>query len=588
MLKLRGEDQTGEHIDDISQKETALLPVMDGHRRADRDMTPGQSPGQGMSGDEIALLDTLVLPITTGGLGAADHGVGRWVGSNLASDISLLNTVRMTAVSASVPSSLAAMKVQVVRGTLSMLVREGLLKIVILVANVLLARLLAPADFGIFVILGFFNTFLSAFGTFGLGAALIQRQREPTRAEVAALFTTQLLAAVILSSAMGLAGPLLSDAYALGPDGIWLIRAMAASFLLTTMAATPTALLERRLAFGRVAMIDVLTGLWYQIIAVALAYLGFGVWSLVAATIASSALRLLASFPAANWWPRLSLRWRRILPMVIFGMQYQAVSVIVLIKDAIVPIYVAAVVGITSVGYIEWASTVAFYPLILVAIIARVTFPTYARLAGDRERLQRVIEMTLRLQAYVIYPAAAVIAALAEYITRVIFTDKWLPAVPLIYFFLAATLAASINSTLTAALTALGRPRVVLYLMAALLVFGWAIKVPFVLWLGNLGYAIADALLGLAIVIFVYVFKRYQSVRVLHSISLPLLAAVMSGAAVYLASQLVPPTTLPLLAGEASSAFLLFLVAELILDGHFRRDVPRIIHTALARTAVDW
>ena len=259
-----------------------------------------------------------------------------------------------------------------------------------------------------------------------------------------------------------------------------------------------------------------------------------------------------------------------------YGLRYQAVNILALIKDARAPIFVAAILGAQAVGYIDWASTLAFYPLILVAIIGRVTFPAYSRLAHDSARLKRTIEGTLRIQAYAIFPAVAALAALAPYIALVGFTAKWLPGVPLLYLLLASTLVASVNSTLAAALNALGKPQVVLRFMLIWLVLSWVLAVIFVLWLDTLGYAIADAIVASTVVMVVRVFKRHQPIDVLRNITLPLLAAALAGAGVYALSLWQVPLGAPLLGAEIVGVFVIFVLIEIIIDPHFRHDARSI------------
>jgi O-antigen/teichoic acid export membrane protein len=534
--------------------------------------------------DDFASLDTTIMPTITGyrdplaGSGVRELPL-RTFDIRLAPSESLIGVTVPHRVAAGGATTAA-----LVRATGSMIAREGLLRVVILCANVLLARLLAPQDFGIYTVLAFFNTFLVTFSTFGLAAAIVQRERAPSRGELAALTTVQLVAAVCLALVAELSAPFLLLPYNLGPDGVWLVRAMAFGFVLVSASATPMALLERRLAFGRVALVEVTSGVTYQVLAVVLAYNGFGVWSLVIGTLAGAAVTLLLAYLAAGWRPRLSLRWGAVASLIRFGVRYQAVNVLALVKDAATPLFVAIMLGPAAVGYIDWATTIAFYPLILVAIIARVTFPVYARLAGDRAGLQRMIEATIRAQAYVIYPAVAVLAALAPFITVVVFTAKWLPAVPLIYLLLVTTMAASVSSALVAALNALGKPQIVLRLTFMWLVLDWATTVAFVLWFNMLGYAIADAVVATSVIVVVVVFRRYQPVRVVRNVARPIVCAGLAGGGLFALSLFEPPDTLALLLGEAAAGFAAFVVLELVVDGRFRRDVLALLRLAFARS----
>lgn len=471
----------------------------------------------------------------------------------------------------------------VVRGTLSLILREGFLRVVVLAANVALARILVPQVFGVFVILGFFNTFLTTFGAFGLGPAIVQRREEPKREELAALFTFQVAVAAVLVLLIGLLAPLLASAYHLGDQGVWLIRVMAFSFLLISASSTPMALLERRLAFGRIAMIEVSSGVIYQAVAVALALVGVGVWSLVVGTLASGVVWLGATYLAEHWVPRISLRWRAIWPLVRFGLQYQVNSFISLFKDNIVSTFVAALLGATAVGYINWATTLAFYPLILVQLMGRVTFPAFARALDDRPRLQRMVEATIRYQCYVAFPAVAALAAFIPQITSVIFTDKWQPAVPLVYFFLIPTVTSAVTWPLIAGLNALGRPDLVWRLMLLWLVLDWALGVTFVLRFGYVGFAIANACVTLSSVATVILFKRFQPLRLLRNIVPPSVSMLLTTGIFLLVDHMRTPSGLLPLALDGVAVFVVFIVIEAIIDRHFVADVRYVLGAVFSR-----
>jgi O-antigen/teichoic acid export membrane protein len=203
--------------------------------------------------------------------------------------------------------------------------------------------------------------------------------------------------------------------------------------------------------------------------------------------------------------------------------------------------------------------------------------------------LKRTIEGTLRIQAYAIFPAVAALAALAPYIALVAFTAKWLPGVPLLYLLLVSTLVASVNSTLAAALNALGKPQVVLRFMFMWLILSWVLAIIFVLWLDTLGYAIADALVASTVIIVIRVFKRHQPISVLGNIALPLLAAAIAGAGVYVLSLWQVPISVPLLVSEIVGVFVIFVLIETIIDAHFRHDalsISRLIWSHVRRAGV--
>jgi O-antigen/teichoic acid export membrane protein len=314
-----------------------------------------------------------------------------------------------------------------------------------------------------------------------------------------------------------------------------------------------------------------------------MALAGFRVWSLVWATLISTAIGAVATFGAAGWRPSFSASWRPIMPMVRFGLQYQTNTLISLFSGYITPTFVAAVLGATAVGYITWASQLAFYPLMFMYIVARVTFPVIARTLGNPALLQRVVESAIRMQSYIIFPSIAALAGLGYYVTHVIYTDKWLPALPVMYLLLVSTACASVSSTLTTALNAMGKPAIVTRLMLMWLVLLWVTAVPLVLWLGYVGYAVSNACVASTVIVTVLVFKRYQPVRVLRCIASPAVSATVGGVGFYVMSRFFPPFSPLVLVLYGIGVFALFAILEFALDSQFSHEVDMVAHALRAR-----
>ena len=479
----------------------------------------------------------------------------------------------MTAQDASASFSSTDLGKKVARGTASLLIREAVLKIVALGAGIVLARALAPRDYGIFAILGLFNSFLFAFGAYGLSAAIVQRQQEPGSEELAALFSFQVAIAAAMVVVLSFSAPWLSATYHLGVVGVWLIRAMALSFLLNAAAATPRAILERNLAFGQVALIEVGSGITYQIVVVWLALAGRGVWSLVLATLVSSAVTMLLAFIASAWHPRFSKNWRGIKPSISYGLKYQVNTITAVLKDSVSPIFVAAVFGASAVGYISWATTVAAYPLVLVNITNRVMFPAFSRVARDKVLLQNAIEVAFRCVAYTLFPFIAILSGLAPYMVHIIYTDKWQPAVRILYMLLIGTGMFGFVGILIAGLYAIGKPGVIARFMVVWLIFNWALSIPLVLWFGPFGYAIANACIALSQAVLYIEVRKYLEISVLRNLLAPFLALAICLFSAHFMALFHAPHNIILLAGEVLLSLIVFFGVEWLVDNNFRKDL---------------
>ena len=374
-----------------------------------------------------------------------------------------------------------------VSGVVVLTVRKFGLKAISYLGSIMLARLLAPEIFGVFAIVSFIITFFAFFSDVGLGAALIQKKESLTPKDLAVTFTLQQILVVAVVLLIYALSPLIAAQYALGEGGVWLIRIFSVSLFLTSLKTIPSILLERRLKFGLLILPEIVEVVAFQVLAVGLAYLGFGVWSFIIGLLVRSFLGTLVLFWVSPWRPRFAWDLKIAKRLVSFGVPFQLNGFIATIKDAVMPVFVGAVSGAAAVGYLNWALTFSKLPILFMSDIFRVTFPTYARIQHDRERLAKAISKTIRFTNLFLFPAVFMLAATAKPIVTLIFTDKWLPALPAFYLHLLGILVVGISNTFMDTFWAMGKTKIAVKLLVIYTVLNWATSVPLVYRYGFIG-----------------------------------------------------------------------------------------------------
>ncbi|MFH0943418.1 MAG: lipopolysaccharide biosynthesis protein [Candidatus Beckwithbacteria bacterium] len=424
----------------------------------------------------------------------------------------------------------ATISQRAVSGVLVLTLRKFALRAVSYLGGIFLARLLAPEIFGIFAIISFVINFFAFFSDVGLGAALIQKKDQLTKKDLAVTFTLQQILVVAVVSIIYLSAPFFSLKYHLGSQGIWLIRIFSLSLFLTSLKTIPSILLERKLKFNRLVWPEIVEVISFQIIAVGLAWLGFGVWSFIIGLLVRSLLGVIVLYLISPWRPSLAFDLSIAKQLVSFGLPFQLNGFIATIKDAVMPIFVGAVSGVTAVGYLNWALTFSKLPILFMSDIFRVTFPTYSRIQHDPLLLKKAIEKTIRFTNLFLFPAVFILAATARPIVTIIFTDKWLPALPAFYIHLLGILVVGITNTFMDSLWALGKTKIAVKLLIILTVVNWAASVPLVYRFGFNG-----AMIGSVIVLYVslpltwYYIQRLVKISVISQIWAAFLAALISG-----------------------------------------------------------
>jgi O-antigen/teichoic acid export membrane protein len=398
-----------------------------------------------------------------------------------------------------------------VQGVLALGVRQVLVQGLNLTGAVLLARILSPAEFGMFAIITFILSFLLAFGDAGLGASLIREPNAPAEEDYRAVFTAQqaLVVAVVVTS--WVAAPWAARAYGLPAEHARLFRLVALSLLFTSFQVIPSIRLERHLGFNKLAIVETGMALVFNGSAVAMALMGFGAFSFAWALLFRSVAGAVLAYAVSPWLPRWHWQWELVRRHLSFGIPYQGFNFVCLLKDSMNPVFIGILLGPAQVGYINWALMVSAAPGYLLMVLRRVYLPAFSRMQDHPESLRQFVEQVIRASNALYAPIAVLTLALIEPITRIVFGAKWLTAIPLFYLFWVGSVFSPTSVAAISLLNAVGRSRVPFIFVVIRTVTIWVIGAPLVLLLGSAGYALADCI---STPVHIYLFRRAQgSVR---------------------------------------------------------------------------
>jgi O-antigen/teichoic acid export membrane protein len=381
---------------------------------------------------------------------------------------------------------------QTIRGAAALGIRQVLVQGLNILGGILLARLLSPAEFGLYAIVTFLMSFLVSFGGTGLAANLIRQLDEPGEADYGAVFTIQQALVLMLAVSMWFLAPMMAGLYHLPKDDVWLFRCVGLSLLFTSFMVVPQVRLERHLEFDKLALIEVGQAMVFNGTAVLLAWKGWGVMSFAVALLSRS----LTGAVLANWvrpWRIVWLwDWPRAKSHLRFGICFQGAQVVSVIKDSITPVLVGLLLGPAQVGYINWAGMVATYPVLALMVLQRVYMPAFARMQADREQLSRFVEGVIWATNALTAPLAILTLVLINQLTRLIFGEKWLAALPLFYLLWAGNLFVPTATPLIGLLNALGNSRTALGFAVVWMLGTWVMGVPLILAYGTVGFALAN------------------------------------------------------------------------------------------------
>jgi len=360
-----------------------------------------------------------------------------------------------------------------------------------IVGGILLSRLLSPREFGFFAIVTFLLAFLNTFGGTGFAANLIRQSREPTGSDISSVFTVQQIVVALMAIAIWVTSPVFATMYGLPQGGAWVFRLLAPALIATSLMVIPQVTLERNLEFSGLAAIEGTQAVVFNASAVIAAANGLGPLSFSLALL----LRALAGAILANLiqpWPiRLSLEIQVARRHLAFGLPFQGIGAISLLKDSITPIFVGLFLGVGQVGLVNWATMVSGYVVMALMIFGRLYMPAFARLQHQPERLGHFVERVIATTNAITAPIAMIMLVLFDPITHHVFGDKWFVAAPLFYLLWIGNLVVPTSTPLMGLLNALGKSRTAFGFAVMWMAGTWILGLPLISLFGVLGFGLA-------------------------------------------------------------------------------------------------
>lgn len=297
--------------------------------------------------------------------------------------------------------------------------------------SIVLARLLAPQDYGVLAMATVFLGFLNLFRTMGFSAVIVQRPNIDNRL-LDSLFYTNFAVACLLAILAFAAGPLCTWIY--GDIRVAQVLAvLGLNFILTACAVVPSALLTRQLKFDRLALANVAATLLSGVTSILLALAGWGVWSLVAGAFVKSLIDTGLCHLFCSWHPTLMFDWSEVRSVVRFGTHVTGFNFFNYFSRNADSAIIGKFLDASCLGFYSLALGIMIRPLTAVTnVIGTILFPALSKTQDNDARFRTTYLRACGAIAFVTFPMMLGLAAVAVPFVHVVLGKKWLPAVPVI------------------------------------------------------------------------------------------------------------------------------------------------------------
>ena len=323
-------------------------------------------------------------------------------------------------------------------------------------------RLLSPDDYGCIGLLLIFTSIADILIDGGLGSALIQK-KEIKDLDCSTIFVTNLFVSIFLFGILFLCAPSISVYFGI-PVLESVLQIESVAIILRALYIIPVSLANRRLNFRRITIINLLANAISVIAAIVVASKGGGVWSLVVKNMLLQGILCCLYWLSEKWTVSFKFDFTSFRSLFKFGsfitLSNLAENIFANIESFVIGRYYKP----ATLGYYSQAKSLGQVPIYSISMVVnQVLFPTLSKLQDQKESLVRGMKKSLISITYVAFPVITLLGVLAKPVIVLLYTEKWLQAVPFLQMVCIAGLINSVIHSNFSLLKAVGRANLFLF-----------------------------------------------------------------------------------------------------------------------------
>lgn len=408
-------------------------------------------------------------------------------------------------------TNITLVKDKAMKGMAILTMREVVMKGLALIGQLFLVRLLLPEYFGVFAIISFIINIADILTDLGLTMALIQSKHTPTKKQITTVYYFKLLLSIGVFLLFFFFSQFLPLFYQqLTAQHIMMLQVCLLILLIKPLRTTHVALLERNLQYKKVSSIDIFGIVFYYLAAILFAFFHLGAWSFILALIMKEIVEAIVALYYVRWFPGVAFSLSSIKTMTKIGVYFQGGSIFGFIHQSTIPVIAGRMASTRDVGLLDWSANIASIPRALSDNVGRVSFSSFSRIQEDKSLITRAIEKSFNYLTVISFFFILITLGFGHDIVKYVLTDKWLPAVPALYWYVGGTFFLNGTASLGHGILAIGKSKE-LFLLSLFIIPGeWLLSYLLLLKYGYVGIAIGS-FFGVAVMFFSYIIlcKKY-------------------------------------------------------------------------------
>lgn len=324
--------------------------------------------------------------------------------------------------------------------------------------NIILARLLTPADFGIIGMLAIFVAVSATFVDGGFGSALIQK-KNPTQADYSTILYLNTAISIVLYAILYISAPYIAIFYNMGIL-CSVLRVMGLTLIINALSYVQAVKLRKDMKFKKLSYIYLTASLISFISSIFFAYNGYGVWALVWMNIINCAIATLLLWIVGNWRPSLNFSKESSKTLFGFGSFLLLSNLINTFCNNIQGLIIGKLFSASDMGYYSQAKKLNDLPATSISsIIDSVSYPVMAAKQDNMIEFVSVVSKFIRIIATITFPIMTLLIILGQPLITFLYSDKWIDAVPYFQILCVGGLAICLQNINYNAVAALGKSK---------------------------------------------------------------------------------------------------------------------------------
>ena len=299
-----------------------------------------------------------------------------------------------------------------------------------MVFGIFLARMLSPQQFGLLGMITIFISIAQVFVDSGLSQALIRKQ-DCTRLDYSTIFWANIVFGFGSYVIIWFSAPLIADFYHKA-ELVQLTRITAIAILIGSFTIIQQTILTKQIDFKTLTKISTVGTFISGVASLILAFLGFGVWSLVFRTLINQAVRSFMMWQHSKWLPQRAFSKKIFSELFSFGSNILLISVVASVYKSIYNLIIGKNYSAMVLGYYTIADQYSTLPSSTITNVTyKVSFPILSEIQNDDVMLKTSISKLIKTIMYLSFVIMFGLAAIAPSLIPVLLGAKWSPSVPI-------------------------------------------------------------------------------------------------------------------------------------------------------------